>query len=150
MHVARVEINVRHTNTERFLQGRQRPVNPSGYFPTRVDAASFLFGVEQQNLAVVVVGDTIHRTLRTERTAHIISLAQQPLGQDRLANLSLLLPVIRQRRLLSLYDQQYGLRACQPALPTWTTVPRRPRLRNPLHSAPQASAETSPGCRRPC
>ena len=98
MNVAGVEINVGHTNTERFLQGRQRPMNPSGYFPTRVDAASFLLCVEQQNLAVVVVGDTIHRTLRTERAANIISLAQQPLGQDRFADLPLLLAIVRQSK----------------------------------------------------
>ena len=76
MHVARVEIDVRDTNTQRFLQGRQRPMNPRCYFPTRVAASGFLLGVEEQNLAVVVVGDTIHRTLRGQRAAHIISLPQ--------------------------------------------------------------------------
>jgi len=96
MHVAALKINVRHTNTQRFLQCRQRPMNPRWYFSTRVDAASFLLGVEEQDLAVVVVGHAIDRTLRTERTANIIALAQQPLGQDRFADLPLLLAVIRQ------------------------------------------------------
>ena len=150
MNVAGVEINVGDTNTQSFLQGRQRAMNTRWYFSTRVYATRFLLGVQQQDFTVVVVGDTIHRTLRTERTANIIALAQQPLGQDRLADLPLLLPVVRQRRLLSLYDQQYGLRACQPALPSEMTVPRRRRLDNPLHLTRQASAETSPGCRRPC
>lgn len=76
MNVAALKINVRDTNTQRFLQGRQRAMNPRWYFPTRVDAASFLLGVEEQDLAVVVVGHAIDRTLRTERTAHIISLPQ--------------------------------------------------------------------------
>lgn len=96
MHVARVEIDVRDTDSQRFLQGRQRTMNSRWYLPARVDTTCFLFGVEQQNLAVVVVGHAIDRTLPTERTTHIIALPQQPLGQDRLADLPLLLAVVRQ------------------------------------------------------
>lgn len=96
MNVAGVEIDVRHSHTQRFLQGRQRAMNAGGRFPARVDASGFLFGVEQQNLAVVIIRNAIDRAVCGERAANIIALAQQPLGQDSLANLPLLLPVVRQ------------------------------------------------------
>lgn len=76
-------------------------MNPRCYFPTRVAASGFLFGVEQQDLAFVVVGHTIDRPLGGKRSAHIIALAQQPLCQDRLADLTILLPVVRQSRPLT-------------------------------------------------
>lgn len=101
MHVARVEIDVRDTNTQRFLQGRQRTMNSRWYLPARVDTTCFLFGVEQQDMAFVVVGHTIDRPLGGKRSAHIIALAQQPLCQDRLADLTILLPVVRQSRPLT-------------------------------------------------
>lgn len=118
MNVAGSEVDVRHPNTERFLQGRQRAMNARRRFSVRVHSTCFLLAIQQQEMPLLVVGNAIDRAVCGERAANIIALAQQPLGQDSLANLPLLLPVIRQRRLLSLYDRQYGLRACQPALPT--------------------------------
>jgi len=108
MNVAGVEIDVRHTNPQQFLHSRQRPINARCYLPARVDPLRVLLAVEQQDLAVVVVGDTIHRTLCGKRAAHIVALSQQPLGQDRLADLPLLLPVIRQSVLAAARAAQSG------------------------------------------
>ena len=101
MNVAGVEIDVRDTNTQRFLQRRPRTMDSRWSFSARIHTPRFLLGVEKQKLAVVIIRNAIDRTLAGERAAHIIALPQQPLGQDRFADLTLLLAVIRQRRLLS-------------------------------------------------
>lgn len=71
-------------------------MNPRCNLTTGVASTNFLLGVKQQKLPGVVVRNAVHRTLRGERPTNIISLPQQPLGQDRLADDPLLLPVIRQ------------------------------------------------------
>ena len=101
MHVAGVEIDVRDTNTQRFLQGRQRTMDSRWSFSARIHTPRFLLGVEKQKLAVVIIRNAIDRTLAGERPTNIIALAQQPLCQDRLADLPLLLPEVRQSKPLT-------------------------------------------------
>ena len=98
MDVSRLKIDVGRAHAQKFLQWRSRAVDSCRNLSPRVDAACVLLAIEQQDLAVVVIRDTINRPLAGQRTQHIIALAQQPLGQDRLAYLPLLLPEIRQRK----------------------------------------------------
>lgn len=70
-------------------------------FSARIHTPRFLLGVEKQKLAVVIIRNAIDRTLAGERPTNIIALAQQPLCQDRLADLPLLLPEVRQSILVA-------------------------------------------------
>lgn len=101
MDGAGVEINVRGTHTELLLERRQFSVDAARDLSARVDALCVLLAIQQQNLPFVVIRHAIDRPLSGKRSAHIISLAQQPLCQDRLADLPILLPVVRQSRPLT-------------------------------------------------
>jgi len=101
MDVAGVEINVRGTHAELLLERRQFSVDATRDLSARVDALRVLLAIQQQNLAFVVIRHTIDRPLGGKRAAHIIALPQQPLCQDRLADLPILLPVVRQSRPLT-------------------------------------------------
>jgi len=66
MNVAGVEIDVRHPNTQRFLQGRQRAMNAGGRFPVRVHSTCFLLAIQQQELPLLVVCHAIDRPLASQ------------------------------------------------------------------------------------
>ena len=101
MNVTGVEINVRGTHTELLLKRRQLSVNAARDLSARVHPLRVLLAIQQQELPLLVVCHAIDRPLASQRAAHIVALAEQPLSQDRLTNLTLLLSKVRQRRLLS-------------------------------------------------
>lgn len=101
MNVAGVEINVRGTHTELLLKRRQLSVNAARDLSARVHPLRVLLAIQQQQLSLFVVCNAIDWPLASQRAAHIVALAEQPLSQDRLTNLTLLLSKVRQRRLLS-------------------------------------------------
>lgn len=96
MNVPRFKIYIGRSDAQHLLQRCSYSMNATRIFAARIGPMSVLLGVDQQDLPRVIICHAIDRPLGGQWPHHIIPLPEQPLRQDRFADLPLLLSVIRQ------------------------------------------------------